>query len=499
MISITLCSAVSLRLSSQGPPSSESDTAYKLSCLYLTSLATPVLLNKLVGNANKYAFIGSMTVTLAAVIYSCQLNSSSSHTAYTVVCMLITLCLSTSDILGGIGEEAEAKYIRPVTTLKDPCAPLIGLVANAAHDLKTPLVSFMVGVDNALEALFNAKQMLEIRDCKCPQKNSVLTLLSSMEMCMSNCRSKAPLPYLRFEVEDEGIGMTDEASENLFNPFQQNQRLAGGTGLGLFSLSKRTEALNGSCGVQKRRDQKQGSLFWFTIRYRPDESHLSDDSCKSEDFSDLIPVRASPQACVKHIHGGFGEASEKSFNSASGTSHSSGVLVPAAFSYSMAEDTEMTAVDPMSSLSEDKSSTGKPRVLLVDDTTSIVKMTAMMLRMHDFNVTVAMNGAAAIDLVEDYYAKATQYGSPSDLPFDIILMDLQMPIMDGIEATRRLRRWEADGVTSRGKRVTRGKSLKIIGLSANSDDEVLEETKKVGFDGFIPKPFSVKSLIPFLE
>jgi signal transduction histidine kinase len=46
---------------------------------------------------------------------------------------------------------------------------------------------------------------------------------------------------LVFEVEDTGIGVSEEAMKNLFNPFKQAQRLAGGTGLGLYSLAKRMD------------------------------------------------------------------------------------------------------------------------------------------------------------------------------------------------------------------------------------------------------------------
>ena len=77
-------------------------------------------------------------------------------------------------------------------------------------------------------------------------------------------------PFLRIEVEDTGIGMSEEAMASLFNPYKQTQRLAGGTGLGLYSLAKRLEALHGYYGVMKRRDGEQGSLFWFAIPYKPD-------------------------------------------------------------------------------------------------------------------------------------------------------------------------------------------------------------------------------------
>eukprot|EP00981_Chlorochromonas_danica_P007306 scaffold1662_cov232-Ochromonas_danica.AAC.1 len=76
--------------------------------------------------------------------------------------------------------------------------------------------------------------------------------------------------FLRIEIEDHGIGLSEEAMANLFNPFKQAQRLAGGTGLGLYSLARRMEALNGFYGVSHRRDGKQGSVFWFSIPYRAD-------------------------------------------------------------------------------------------------------------------------------------------------------------------------------------------------------------------------------------
>jgi signal transduction histidine kinase len=70
-----------------------------------------------------------------------------------------------------------------------------------------------------------------------------------------------PEVLLQFEVQDTGIGLSEEAIQMLFNPFKQAQRMAGGTGLGLFSLAKRVEALHGQYGVCSRPDGQQGSLF----------------------------------------------------------------------------------------------------------------------------------------------------------------------------------------------------------------------------------------------
>jgi CheY-like chemotaxis protein/signal transduction histidine kinase len=82
---------------------------------------------------------------------------------------------------------------------------------------------------------------------------------------------------IRVEVEDEGIGIPIDKRDDLFQPFKQAQKRAGGTGLGLFSLSKRVESLGGSCGISDRGDQKRGCCFWFTVPYRPDEDAASLD------------------------------------------------------------------------------------------------------------------------------------------------------------------------------------------------------------------------------
>jgi hypothetical protein len=76
-------------------------------------------------------------------------------------------------------------------------------------------------------------------------------------------------PLLLFEIEDHGIGISEEVISSLFSPFKQAQRLAGGTGLGLFSLAKRVEALDGMCGARRRKDGENGSVFWFWIPYDP--------------------------------------------------------------------------------------------------------------------------------------------------------------------------------------------------------------------------------------
>jgi two-component system, sensor histidine kinase len=120
------------------------------------------------------------------------------------------------------------------------------------------------------------------------------------------------------------------------------------------------------------------------------------------------------------------------------------------------------------------------RVLLADDTVSVRKVTTHLLQRAGFDVSTATNGVEALDKL-------------SSEVFDVVLMDLHMPVMDGIEAVRRLRAQEAADEAA-GADDRRMKSLHtiVIALTANSTAGLSDETKAVGFDAFLEKPLKVK-------
>ena len=224
-------------------------------------------------------------------------------------------------------------------------------------------------------------------------------------------------------------------------------RLAGGTGLGLFSLSNRIKELNGKKGVSPRNDGKTGSIFWFAIPYRPDPQFVSDQ-----------------KEAVGHgqdqVRGG-----------------------------SLSID---SAPDPVKRL----------RVLLVDDALSIIKVVGRALLKKNYIVETAWNGFIALNMLIDGYAEQL---------YDIVLMDFQMPVMDGIEAVSRYREFEKnppspppslapdnDGGKVLSAVVPR-RSLLIIGMSANSDNAIIKGAMDVGMDAFLPKPFTLSDLQTLLD
>jgi CheY-like chemotaxis protein len=211
---------------------------------------------------------------------------------------------------------------------------------------------------------------------------------------------KSTVVMLLIEIEDTGIGVSDEMMTKLFTPFKQAQRLAGGTGLGLFSLAKRIEALGGRYGVRSRDDCESGSVFWFAVPYRPDK-----ETSKLIRETDMFYTYANKNASAQSNN-----QFESNFEAE--TKVDSSII-----------STKLRSNSILSSRIED-SFTGTD-VLVVDDSLSILKMTAALLKRNGFNVEQAENGVEALEKI---LQRKTM-----NKPYDVVLMDFQMPIMDGLE------------------------------------------------------------------
>ncbi len=115
------------------------------------------------------------------------------------------------------------------------------------------------------------------------------------------------------------------------------------------------------------------------------------------------------------------------------------------------------------------------KVLLVDDDQLSRRMMELLLSEEGYNYDTASNGEEAVVAVQSQ-------------SFDIVLMDLQMPIMDGFEATRTIRAWEAEN-----------KHTPIVALTAMLFDDEIQNCLGVGMDGCIEKPFNTEQLFQLIE
>ena len=117
------------------------------------------------------------------------------------------------------------------------------------------------------------------------------------------------------------------------------------------------------------------------------------------------------------------------------------------------------------------------KVLLVDDSPVNLKVGLLHLQRQGMVVDTASNGKIAVDMIREKGTDA----------YDFILMDVQMPVMDGYEATAAIRQLPGGG------------NLKIIAFSANAFDEDREKSFKAGMDGHIAKPLLINELLKELK
>ena len=111
-------------------------------------------------------------------------------------------------------------------------------------------------------------------------------------------------------------------------------------------------------------------------------------------------------------------------------------------------------------------------ILLAEDNLVNQKLAVALLKKQGHQVTVAVNGAEAVKM------SAAQ-------PFDLILMDLQMPVLDGLAATKAIRQREAEG----------GKYLPIVAMTANVMAGDRERCLAAGMDGYVSKPIRLDELL----
>ncbi len=112
------------------------------------------------------------------------------------------------------------------------------------------------------------------------------------------------------------------------------------------------------------------------------------------------------------------------------------------------------------------------KILLVEDNLINQKVATGIIKQLGHNITIAANGKIGVELYKQN-------------EFDVVLMDIQMPIMDGFTATEEIRKWEQDNSKSPGI---------IIALTANALKEDKEKCYDIGMNNFLSKPFKIKDI-----
>ena len=204
---------------------------------------------------------------------------------------------------------------------------------------------------------------------------------------------------IRFEIEDNGIGISEEKQNNIFESFSQGSiqinRKYGGTGLGLSIVKGLIQLLKGK--IYLKSTLNQGTTFYFEIPLELD--------------TDIKRIDQDAVLLQKNIK-------EVNLN--------------------------------------------KVKILIVEDNKINQMITKKILTKMKLDCEIVDNGEDAVDLV-----KTNQYS--------LVLMDIHMPGISGIEATKRIRAFD--------------KNLTIFALTAVTIEDKMQEFNEAGFTDIIPKPF----------
>jgi two-component system sensor histidine kinase/response regulator len=355
---------------------------------------------------------------------------------------------------------------------------------------------------------------------------------------------------LHFSVTDTGIGLTEEQKGRLFQSFQQadtsTTRKYGGTGLGLAISKKLAELMDGTVGVES--SIGHGSTFWFTVRAGvsqarardfipvPDLRHrralIVDDSDSARAvLSDMLhgmtfsvveapSGREAIDAVRQAAQGGEpfdivyldwrmpemdGIETARRIKSLAlhqapfivmATSHGREEVIRQAqaagiedvlikpINASMLFDTTMGALSgqqPEKRQARDEASAGAmeltaikgARLLLVEDNDINQRVASEILQDAGFVVEVADNGEVGVEMA--------QRGD-----YDLVLMDMQMPVMDGVTATLEIRKQQHLA------------GLPIVAMTANAMQRDRERCLNAGMNDFVTKPIDPDDLCKVL-
>ncbi|TKA63100.1 hypothetical protein B0A55_09555 [Friedmanniomyces simplex] len=281
--------------------------------------------------------------------------------------------------------------------------------------------------------------------------------------------------YVQIAVSDTGQGLNEEDISSLFKRFSQaspkTYKQYGGSGLGLFISRELTELLGGMIGVASAAGNTTFTFFVKAKRCeqggeRPTFLRLGSKSTRPIDYGrkGSIAVAPSPE--------GVAQKMKSSDTTAVGAPTGANATVP-------------IINEPKCSLPDGEVKHAEQdvlHVLIVEDNMVNQRVMSQQLRRAGCIVHVANHGLECLGFLENtIFCEATT-------PLSIILLDLEMPTMDGLTCIRNIRQRQASGRIN--------KHVPVIAVTANARSEQISAALAAGMDQVVTKPFRIPELMP---
>ncbi|KAK8020085.1 hypothetical protein PG990_005223 [Apiospora arundinis] len=249
--------------------------------------------------------------------------------------------------------------------------------------------------------------------------------------------------YMWISCQDTGCGMSLEEQGKLFTRFTQATPRThiryGGSGLGLFISKKLSELQGGSIGVRSQSDVGSTFAFFVATRIAPPPTPIKLGTIKDSPLNWPVTVECDSRRKMDRLS-----------------------------------------------------------VLIVEDNLVNQKVLSQQLRKAGCQVHVSNHGVEALEFLrKTSYWVALKVGDtkatspPQLLDLDVILMDIEMPVMDGLTCTRKIRKYQESGEIDG--------HIPIMAVSANARSEQVSQARDAGMDDAIAKPFRIPELMLKLE
>ncbi len=351
---------------------------------------------------------------------------------------------------------------------------------------------------------------------------------------------------LRFIISDTGIGMSREYLPRIFDTFSQEDSSStnkyGSTGLGMPITKSLVELMNGHIEVQSEKDK--GTTFTVTITLTESDRRGSDSDSGElhPDEMSVLVIDDDPVACehARLVLGQVGVRCDTALSGPEGLEmvkvhharrdpynlllidwrmpemdgvettrqirtilgYETPIIILTSFNWDdIAEEAREAGVDTFvpkplfasSVLDEFREAFKKKgrtvglqktdlkgrRILLAEDMSVNAEIMIMVLAMREMETDLAENGKIAVDM----------FAAHEEGYYDAILMDMRMPVMDGLEAARTIRSLDRPDAGS----------VPMIALTANAFDEDVQRSLQAGMNAHLSKPVEPEDLFETLE
>ncbi len=351
---------------------------------------------------------------------------------------------------------------------------------------------------------------------------------------------------LKFVISDTGIGMSEDYLPKLFDPFSQEDSTStnryGSTGLGMPITKNIVELMNGSIDVESKKGL--GTTFTVTITLTDSEQETSaeEEGIPNPHEMCVLVIDDDPVACehAQIVLGQIGISCEKAYSGLEGiemvklrharrepfdlllvdwkmpdldglettrqiraaVGNETPIIILTSYNWEdIVDEAKLAGVDTFaakplfagtvmdefraafrrknSRLERSTADLKGRRLLVAEDMPVNAEILMMVIAMREMEADLAENGKAAVDL----------FAASEEGYYDAVLMDMRMPVMDGLEATKAIRSMNRSDAGT----------IPIIALTANAFDEDVQRSMQAGLNAHLSKPIEPETLFETLE